>query len=98
MLNTVLLFRPSLDAISLTPSGSFDRASKSKIAKHLSIAGTLLKAGLILLTILVPYMLLILAYRFPKKTYVFYIKHSGICQQKNATKSFKINIFELSLF
>jgi len=43
-------------------------------------------------------MLLILAYRFPKKTYVFYIKHSGICQQKNATKSFKINIFELSLF
>ena len=47
MLKTVLLFKASFPDMSLMPMGSSDCASKSRIAKHLSIAGTLLNPGFI---------------------------------------------------
>jgi hypothetical protein len=45
MWNTVLLFRSSFPDISLIPMGSLAWAIRSRIAKHLSIAGTLFAAG-----------------------------------------------------
>jgi hypothetical protein len=48
MLNAVFLFRSSFPDMSLIPMGPFDWASNSEIAKHPSVAGTLLNTGLMM--------------------------------------------------
>src|SRR5271157_965945 len=54
MLNTELLFRSRFLDMSLMPMGSLAWASNSRIAKHLSTAGTLLNPGFMMWTKYVP--------------------------------------------
>ena len=62
--------------MSLMPMGSFDWASKSRIAKHLSMAGTLVNAGDIMEPELVSYI-----------KHMFYILNNTVCQgEKNKKK------------